>query len=42
LDLGLPAPLEINLTDPDSRNVKTPRGWVQGYNVQAVCTQARS
>ena len=24
------------LTDPDSRNVKTPRGWVQGYNAQAV------
>jgi hypothetical protein len=21
---------KINLTDPDSRNVKTPRGWVQG------------
>src|SRR3954449_9083329 len=30
---------KINLTDPDSRNVKTPRGWVQGYNAQAVCTQ---
>ena len=27
---------KINLTDPDSRNVKTPRGWVQGYNAQAV------
>ena len=27
----------INVTDPDSRNVKTPRGWVQGYNAQAVC-----
>jgi hypothetical protein len=26
---------KIKLTDPDSRNVKTPRGWVQGYNVQA-------
>src|SRR3954469_2583026 len=25
---------KINLTDPDSRNVKTPRGWVQGYNAQ--------
>jgi hypothetical protein len=22
----------INVTDPDSRNVKTSRGWVQGYN----------
>jgi transposase len=28
---------KINVTDPDSRNVKTPRGWVQGYNAQAVC-----
>src|SRR5439155_9780381 len=27
---------KINLTDPDSRNVKTSRGWVQGYNAQAV------
>jgi hypothetical protein len=24
---------KINLTDPDSRNVKAPRGWVQGYSV---------
>src|SRR5918992_1434224 len=23
---------KINLSDPDSRNVKTSRGWVQGYN----------
>jgi transposase len=30
---------KINLSDPDSRNVKTPRGWVQGYNAQAVTTQ---
>src|SRR3954451_11410777 len=28
----------INVTDPDSRNVKTSRGWVQGYNAQAVVT----
>lgn len=28
----------INLTDPDSRNVKTPTGYMQGYNAQAVCT----
>src|ERR687888_2746015 len=34
-----PAPEgKINLTDLDSRNVKTPRGWVQGYNAQAVTT----
>jgi hypothetical protein len=32
---------KINLTDLDSRNVKTPRGWVQGYNVQAVCTESQ-
>jgi transposase len=37
-----PAPLptgKINLSDLDSRNVKTSRGWVQGYNAQAVCTE---
>jgi transposase len=28
----------IDVTDPDSRNVKTSRGWVQGYNAQAVVT----
>ena len=31
----LPAGL-VNITDPDSRNVKTPRGYTQGYNAQAV------
>jgi Transposase and inactivated derivatives len=30
---------KINTTDPDSRNVKTPRGWVQGYNAQAVANE---
>ena len=30
---------KINVTDPDCRNVKTSRGWVQGYNAQAVCTE---
>src|SRR5215217_2950817 len=35
-----PAPQgKINVTDLDSRNVKTPRGWVQGYNAQAVTTK---
>src|SRR3954447_2491389 len=29
---------KINLSDLDSRNVKTSRGWVQGYNAQAVTT----
>jgi transposase len=37
-----PAPAgKINTTDPDSRNVKTPRGWVQGYNAQAVTTDGQ-
>jgi transposase len=27
---------KINVTDLDSRNVKTPRSYTQGYNVQAV------
>src|ERR671917_2872076 len=30
---------KINLSDLDSRNVKTSRGWVQGHNAQAVCTE---
>ena len=30
---------KINVTDPDARNVKTPCGWAQGYNAQAVCTE---
>ena len=29
---------KVNLTDPDSRNVKTARGYLQGYNAQAVVT----
>jgi transposase len=28
---------KMNVTDPDSRNLKTPRGYTQGYNAQAVC-----
>jgi transposase len=30
---------KINVTDPDSRNVKTPRGYVQGYNAQAASNE---
>jgi hypothetical protein len=30
---------KINVTDPDSRNVKTPRGYMQGYNAQAVVNE---
>jgi transposase len=28
----------VNLTDPDSRPVKTARGFIQGYNAQAAAT----
>ena len=31
----------INVSDPDSRNLKTTRGWVQGYNAQAVVTEGQ-
>ena len=30
---------KVNVSDPDSRNVKTPRGYMQGYNAQAVCNE---
>jgi hypothetical protein len=30
---------KVNVTDPDSRNVKTPRGYMQGYNAQAVVNE---
>jgi hypothetical protein len=30
---------KVNVTDPDSRNVKTPRGYMQGYNTQGVCNE---
>src|SRR3954453_13893220 len=30
---------KVNVTDPDSRNVKTPRGYVQGYNAQAAVNE---
>jgi transposase len=29
----------VNITDPESRPVKTPRGFIQGYNAQAVATE---
>jgi transposase len=32
---------KVNVTDPDSRNVKTPRGYMQGYNAQAVCNESQ-
>ena len=30
---------KVNLTDPDSKNMKAFRGYVQGYNAQAVTTE---
>ncbi len=30
---------KINLTDPDSKNMKAYRGYLQGYNAQAVTTR---
>ncbi len=30
---------KINVTDPDSRNVKTRRGFIQGYNAQAAVNE---
>jgi transposase len=30
---------KINVTDPDSRTLKNPRGFLQGYNAQAVCNE---
>ncbi len=32
-------PGRVNLTDRDSRPVKTPRGFIQGYNAHAVATE---
>ena len=29
----------INVTDPDSKVVKGLRGWIQGYNAQAVTNE---
>jgi hypothetical protein len=30
---------KINVSDPDSQLVKTMRGWIQGYNAQAVTNE---
>ena len=34
-----PTARQANVTDPDSRIMKTPHGWVQGYNAQAIANQ---
>ena len=31
----------VNVTDPDSRPVKTPRGFIQGYNAQLVAAEGQ-
>jgi transposase len=33
-------PLRVNVTDPHSALMKTPGGWVQGYNAQAAVNDA--
>jgi transposase len=38
-DMSGDPPRRINVTDPDSRPVKTPRGFIQGYNAHAVATE---
>jgi transposase len=30
---------KVNVTDPDSKNLKAPRGYIQGYNAQAVVNE---
>lgn len=35
------AAARANVTDPDSRLVRAPRGFIQGCNAQAVCTNAQ-
>jgi transposase len=32
---------QANITDPDSRIMKTAKGWVQGYNAQAIVNSAQ-
>jgi len=36
---GLDPKVKINMTDPDSRIQKTSKGYIQGYNAQAVVTE---
>lgn len=35
-EVELPVERRVNLTDPESQILKTRRGWIQGYNGQAV------
>ena len=38
-DMSGDPPGRVNLTDRESRPVKTPRGFIQGYNAHAVATE---
>jgi DDE family transposase/transposase-like protein DUF772 len=38
-DWSADPPGRVNLTDPESRPVKTPRGFIQGYTAHAVATE---
>ncbi len=40
-DMSGPAPGRVNVTDPDSRSVRTPRGFIQGYNAQTAATEGQ-
>jgi transposase len=40
-DLSGPPPGRVNVTDRDSRPVRTPRGFIQGYNAQTVATEGQ-
>jgi Transposase DDE domain/Transposase domain (DUF772) len=40
-DLSGPPPGRVNLTDPDSRSVRTARGFIQGYNAHAAVTDGQ-
>lgn len=35
-EVDLPAKTTVNLTDPESQTLSTRKGWVQGYNAQAM------
>jgi transposase len=40
-DMSGDPPGRVNVTDPDSLPVKTPRGFIQGYNAHAVATEGQ-
>jgi len=39
VDSAPPEARRANITDPDSRIMSSARGWVQGYNAQAIVNQ---